>query len=61
LRRRDIARRRVTWTDPELMAQVGFTEWTSPGRVRPRCFGLRYDKPARELVREDADPLDQVN
>jgi bifunctional non-homologous end joining protein LigD len=48
-----IPRRGVTWTEPELVAQVGFTEWTSHGRVRhPRFLGLRDDKPAREVVRE---------
>ena len=37
----------------ELVAQVGFTEWTRDGRLRhPRFLGLRYDKSAREVVRE---------
>lgn len=45
--------RGVTWTKPELVAQVGFTEWTSDGRLRhPRFQGLRDDKSAREVVRE---------
>jgi DNA ligase D-like protein (predicted ligase) len=48
-----ISRRGVTWTEPKLVAQVGFTEWTSHGRVRhPRFLGLRDDKDAREVVRE---------
>jgi DNA ligase D-like protein (predicted ligase) len=48
-----IPRRGVTWTEPELVAQVGFTEWTSHGRVRhPRFLGLRDDKAASEVVRE---------
>ena len=39
--------------EPELVAQVGFTEWTRDGRLRhPRFLGLRFDKPAREVVRE---------
>jgi bifunctional non-homologous end joining protein LigD len=38
---------------PELVAQVGFAEWTRDGRLRhPRYIGLRDDKPAREVVRE---------
>jgi bifunctional non-homologous end joining protein LigD len=45
--------RGVTWLEPELVAQVGFAEWTRDGRLRhPRFLGLREDKPAREVVRE---------
>jgi len=41
------------WAEPELVAQVAFTEWTRDGRLRhPRYQGLRTDKPAREVVRE---------
>jgi bifunctional non-homologous end joining protein LigD len=41
------------WVEPELVAQVAFTEWTRDGRLRhPRFLGLRNDKPAREVVRE---------
>jgi bifunctional non-homologous end joining protein LigD len=43
------------WTRPELVAQIGFAEWTSDGRLRqPRFLGLRDDKPAAEVVRERA-------
>ncbi len=48
-----IRERGVTWTDPVLVAQVAFTEWTSAGRLRhPRFLGLRTDKAAEEVVRE---------
>jgi bifunctional non-homologous end joining protein LigD len=41
------------WTRPELVAQVGFAEWTSDGRLRqPRFLGLRDDKRPTEVVRE---------
>ncbi len=41
------------WTRPELVAQVGFAEWTSDGRLRqPRYLGLRDDKAAADVVRE---------
>jgi bifunctional non-homologous end joining protein LigD len=41
------------WAEPELVAQIGFTEWTRDGRLRhPRFLGLRDDKPARDVVRE---------
>jgi bifunctional non-homologous end joining protein LigD len=43
----------ATWVEPELVAQVGFSEWTRDGRLRhPRFLGLREDKAAREVVRE---------
>jgi DNA ligase D-like protein (predicted ligase) len=48
-----IRERGVTWTEPTLVAQLAFTEWTSAGRLRhPRFLGLRADKPASEVVRE---------
>ncbi|MEA2364273.1 MAG: bifunctional non-ous end joining protein LigD [Thermoleophilaceae bacterium] len=41
------------WVEPELVAQIAFTEWTRDGRLRhPRFLGLRTDKPARDVVRE---------
>jgi bifunctional non-homologous end joining protein LigD len=41
------------WTRPELVAQVGFAEWTSDARLRqPRFLGLRDDKSPAEVVRE---------
>ena len=43
------------WVRPELVCQVDFTEWTPDGRLRhPRYLGLRRDKKAREVVREEA-------
>jgi bifunctional non-homologous end joining protein LigD len=43
----------VHWVRPELVAEVGFTEWTTDGRLRhPRFVGLRDDKRARDVVRE---------
>jgi bifunctional non-homologous end joining protein LigD len=48
-----IRERGVTWVRPELVAQLGFTEWTTAGRLRhPRFLGLRDDKSPREVVRE---------
>jgi DNA ligase D-like protein (predicted ligase) len=45
----------VHWARPELVAQVGFAEWTTAGRLRqPRFLGLRDDKRARDVVRERA-------
>ncbi len=43
------------WVRPELVAQVGFAEWTTDGRLRqPRFLGLRDDKGPDEVVRERA-------
>jgi bifunctional non-homologous end joining protein LigD len=40
--------------EPELVAEIEFTEWTSAGVLRhPSYKGLREDKSAREVVRED--------
>jgi bifunctional non-homologous end joining protein LigD len=48
-----IKERDVTWIEPKLVAEVGFTEWTRDGRLRhPRFQGLRDDKAATEVVRE---------
>jgi DNA ligase D-like protein (predicted ligase) len=48
-----IRERDVHWVAPELVAQIGFTEWTRDGLLRhPRYTGLRTDKAAREVVRE---------
>jgi bifunctional non-homologous end joining protein LigD len=45
----------VTWVEPQLVAQIGFSEWTRDGRLRhPRFLGLRDDKAAGEVVREDS-------
>ena len=49
----DVRERTATWVEPELVAQVGFSEWTQDHRLRhPRFLGLRDDKAAREVVRE---------
>lgn len=48
-----IRERDVHWVRPELVAQIGFSEWTPDGLLRhPRYLGLRDDKPPREVVRE---------
>ncbi len=46
--------RGVHWVTPRLVGEVGFTEWTDDGRLRhPRFLGLREDKRAKDVVRED--------
>ena len=49
----DVRERTATWVEPRLVAQVGFGEWTRDGRLRhPRYLGLRDDKDAADVVRE---------
>jgi bifunctional non-homologous end joining protein LigD len=52
--RGDLPRERgVHWTKPRLVAQIGFSEWTTDGRLRhPRFQGLRRDKSPAEVIRE---------
>jgi DNA ligase D-like protein (predicted ligase) len=46
----------VHWVRPELVAQVGFSEWTPDGKLRhPRYLGLRDDKRPEQVVRERAE------
>jgi bifunctional non-homologous end joining protein LigD len=46
-------RKGAHWLKPQLVAQIGFWEWTTDGKLRhPRFLGLRTDKKAREVVRE---------
>ncbi len=42
------------WVKPELVAQVRFTEWTDDRKLRhPVYLGLRDDKMAKQVVREE--------
>jgi DNA ligase D-like protein (predicted ligase) len=48
-----LPRRGVHWVKPNLVAQIGFTEWTPEGKLRhPRFLGLRDDKRPEDVVRE---------
>jgi bifunctional non-homologous end joining protein LigD len=49
----EVREKGTTWVEPELVAQIGFAEWTRDGRLRhPRFLGLREDKAARDVTRE---------
>ena len=43
----------VHWAEPQLVGQIGFSEWTTAGQLRhPRFQGLRRDKSPHEVIRE---------
>lgn len=45
--------RAAHWTEPKLVAEVEFMEWTDDGSIRHPSFqGLREDKSPKEVVRE---------
>jgi ATP-dependent DNA ligase len=49
----NLPRTKVHWVRPEIVVQVGFMEWTGHGKLRhPRLIGIRADKSAREVTRE---------
>jgi bifunctional non-homologous end joining protein LigD len=48
-----LPRLRAHWVRPAIVVQVGFLEWTGNDKLRhPRLLGVRFDKQAREVVRE---------
>jgi ATP-dependent DNA ligase len=48
-----LPRLRAHWVRPEVVVQVAFIEWTVHGKLRhPRLLGVRSDKDARGVVRE---------
>jgi bifunctional non-homologous end joining protein LigD len=51
-----VERKGAVWLEPKLVAQIAFTEKTRDGRLRHPSFqGLREDKPAREMHREQSE------
>ncbi len=50
---KDPGLRETRWSEPKLIAEVSFTEWTSDGSIRHPSFqGLREDKSPQEVLRE---------
>ena len=50
---KDPGLRETCWTEPKMIAEVAFMEWTSDGSIRHPSFqGLREDKNPKEVVRE---------
>ena len=52
-----VAAKGVRWAEPELVCEVEFRTWTGSGVMRHASFqGLREDKEAKAVVREQAAP-----
>jgi len=52
-RAKGLPKLRVHWVKPQIVVQVAFIEWTPHDKLRhPRLLGLRPDKDARDVVRE---------
>ena len=48
-----LPRLRAHWVRPDIVVQVAFIEWTVNGKLRhPRLLGVRFDRPAHQVVRE---------
>jgi ATP-dependent DNA ligase len=48
-----LPRLRAHWVKPSIVVQVNFLEWTPNNKLRhPRLIGVRFDKKARDVVRE---------
>jgi bifunctional non-homologous end joining protein LigD len=51
---RDPDLRRAIWTEPKLVGEVEFSEWTNDNVIRHPSFqGMREDKKATEVIREE--------
>jgi len=51
----EIEKRGVHWVAPDLVAEIGFEEWTADNKLRqPRFLGLRRDKDPKDVVKESA-------
>ena len=51
----EVREKTATFIRPKLVAQIAYTEWTKDGRLRhPAFLGLRDDKAAQEVRKEEA-------
>ncbi len=50
----EIDENEIHWTKPDLVAEIGFEEWTKHDKLRqPRYLGLRQDKNPKDVIREE--------
>lgn len=51
----------ANWVLPKLVAEVEFLEWTKDGLIRQGSFkGLRNDKPAEKIIREQEQRIENM-
>lgn len=51
---------KITWIEPELVAEIKFAEWTEDNLLRQASFkGLRTDKNPKDIKREKSDNEEQ--
>jgi bifunctional non-homologous end joining protein LigD len=56
-----VRRDAIAWVEPKLVAEIEFVEWTHDGRLRaPSYQGLRVDKPAEDVAREEPEPMEPI-
>jgi bifunctional non-homologous end joining protein LigD len=54
-----VRRDEIVWVEPALVCEVEFAEWTHDDRLRAPVYkGLREDKPAQEVTREQPLPTE---
>ncbi|HJU18363.1 MAG TPA: DNA ligase D [Stellaceae bacterium] len=59
---RGLSKTGVHWTEPKLVVETRFAGWTADRILRqPAFLGLREDKPAEEVVHEEAKPASAAN
>jgi bifunctional non-homologous end joining protein LigD len=50
------SKEKITWLEPELVAEIKFAEWTEENLLRQASFkGLRRDKNPRDIKKENAE------
>ncbi|MCB8818021.1 DNA ligase D [Desulfosporosinus shakirovi] len=50
------SKEKITWLEPELVAEIKFAEWTADHLIRQASFkGLRTDKNPKDIKKEKAD------
>ncbi|MGI6120469.1 MAG: DNA ligase D [Desulfosporosinus sp.] len=55
------SKEKITWLEPELIAEIKFTEWTKDNLLRQASYkGLRTDKNPRDIKKEQADEERQL-
>jgi bifunctional non-homologous end joining protein LigD len=56
-----VRRDAIVWVEPQLVAEIEFVEWTHDGRLRaPSYQGLREDKAAADVAREEPEPMEPI-